>query len=123
RRRFADLANQSVANFLQAKDLKAYVMANGQSAWWVSDSGPQSRISFKWPHYVGSRQIQGVSAKRNIRWHFGISTSFRAVPFHHVRLKNRLIFTEGGNAPINSTARAHRLRRSFAKGWRNARWR
>lgn len=123
RRRFSDLANQAVANVLQAKNLKSYEMANKQFAWWVSASGPHNRISFKWPQYLGSRQIQGISTKRKIRWHFGISTSFRAVPFHHVRVKSRLIFTEDGHAPIDSTARAHRLRRSFAKGWRNARWR
>jgi TIR domain len=123
RRRFADLVNQAMADLLQSKNLQNYEMANRQLAWWVPATGPQSRISFKWPRYHGSRQIQGVSTKRNIRWHFGISTSFRAVPFYHIRLKSRLIFTEDGHTPITSTARAHRLRRSFAKGWRNARWR
>jgi hypothetical protein len=123
RRRFADLANQAIANLFRSRNLQSYEMANRQLAWWVSATGPQNRISFKWPRYSGSRQIQGLSAKRKIRWHFGISTSFRSVPFHHVRLKSRLIFTEDGHIPIESTARAHRLRRSFAKSWRNARWR
>jgi hypothetical protein len=58
-----------------------------------------------------------------VKWHFGISTFFRSVPFHHYRVKARLIFTEDGKTPIESAPRAHRLRRSFAKGWRNARWR
>ena len=61
--------------------------------------------------------------KRNVRWHFGVSVSFRSVPFHHFRVKSRLIFTQDGHDPLKSAARAHRLRRSFAKGWRNARWR
>ena len=123
RRRFSDLANQALANLLKAKGLQSYEMAARQLAWWVPAAGPQSRVSFRWPKFAGSRQIQGVSAKRKIHWHFGISTSFRSVPLNHVRLKSRLIFTEDGHSPVESTARAHRLRRSFAKGWRNARWR
>lgn len=45
------------------------------------------------------------------------------VPFAHVRVKGRLLFSEDGKNPLKSAARMHRLRRSFAKGWRNARWR
>ena len=77
RRRFAELTNQALATFFQAKGLKSHEMASRQLAWWVPVTGPQTRISFKWPQYSGSRQIQGVSGKRNIRWHFGVSTAFR----------------------------------------------
>jgi hypothetical protein len=34
-----------------------------------------------------------------------------------------LIFSEDGRKPFDDVLRMHRLRRSFAKGWRNARWR
>ena len=98
-------------------------MGTRQTAWWVTKAGPQGRIPFRWPAFAGSRQIQGISVKRNIRWHFGVTSSFRSVPMPHFRLKSRLIFTQDGTAPLDSSARAHRLRRSFAKGWRNARWR
>jgi len=123
RRRFAEIANQALARVLESKNLKSHEMGSRQIAWWVTSAGPQGRISFKWPEFSGSRQIQGISAKRNIRWHFGVSASFRSVPFYHFRLKSRLVFTQDGNVPLESAARAHRLRRSFAKGWRNARWR
>jgi hypothetical protein len=123
RRRFADILNQALEDVFKAKRLKSHEMGTRQLAWWVTADSPQGRISFKWPECVGSRQIQGASLKRNIRWHFGVSASFRSVPLHHFRLKSRLIFTQDGFAPLESTARAHRLRRSFAKGWRNARWR
>lgn len=123
RRRFTDLINQGVGSLLRTKNLNSHEMANRQLAWWVPATGPTTGVTFQWPHFSGRRQIQGLSTKRNIRWHFGISTSFRAVPFNHVRLKSRLIFTQDGQTPIESAARAHRLRRSFARGWRNARWR
>ena len=122
-KKFADIANQAFGNVLREKGLKSHEMASPQPAWWVPATGPQGRLSFKWPGISGSRQIQGTSTKRKVRWHFGISASFNGVPFHHVRLKSRLIFTQDGNNPIDSATRAHTLRRSFAKGWRNARWR
>ncbi len=122
-KKFADIANQAFGNVLRDKGLKSHEMASPQPAWWVPATGPQGRLSFKWPGISGSRQIQGTSTKRKVRWHFGISASFNGVPFHHIRLKSRLIFTQDGNNPIESAARAHTLRRSFAKGWRNARWR
>lgn len=123
RRRVADLSNQALADLLKAKGLNSYQMGNGQLAWWVTASAPQDRLLFRWPECIGRRQIQGISLKRNIRWHFGVSAFFRSVPFRHFRLKSRLIFTQDGHTPIESAARAHRLRRSFAKGWRNPRWR
>ncbi len=123
RRRFADLSNQALAEVFKAKGLGSYEMGTRQNAWWVTKAGPQGRLSFKWPGFAGSRQIQGISVKRNIRWHFGVTSSFRSVPMPHFRLKSRLVFTQDGAAPLDSAARAHRLRRSFAKGWRNARWR
>ena len=122
-KKFADIANQAFGNFLLAKGLKSYEMASHQPAWWVPATGPQGRLSFRWPGISGSRQLQGMSTKRKVRWHFGVSASFSGVPFPHFRLKNRLVFTQDGNTPLESTARSHTLRRSFAKGWRNARWR
>jgi hypothetical protein len=122
-KKFADIANQAFGNLLRDKGLKRHEMASPQPAWWVPATGPQGRLSFKWPGISGSRQIQGTSTKRGVRWHFGISPSFNGVPFHHIRLKSRLIFTQDGNNPLDSAVRAHALRRSFAKGWRNARWR
>lgn len=123
RRRFSDIANQSLATFFQSKGLASCEMGNRQLAWWVPANGPEGRVGFRWPGWVGSRQIQGISSKRKVRWHFGVSASFRSAPLRHFRLKSRLIFSEDGSTPLQSSSRAHRLRRSFAKGWRNARWR
>ncbi len=122
-KKFADIANRTFGNVLRDKGLKSHEMASPQPAWWVPATAPQGRVSFKWPGISGSRRIQGASAKRKVQWHFGISVSFSRVPFRHFRLKSRLIFTQDGKTPLDSPSRAHTLRRSFAKGWRNARWR
>jgi TIR domain len=123
RKVFADLANQGIGHVFKTKGLKAYEMSNRQTCWWLGKESPGGRIGFRWKNLNGSRQLQGFSSKRRVHWHFGISSSFRSVPLLHVRVKSRLIFTEDETTPLTSAARMHRLRRSFAKGWRNARWR
>ena len=87
------------------------------------DAAPTSKIAFRWGDLAGLRQIQGVSLKREMNWHFGVSVAARSAPIRHVRIISRLVFTEEGHKPFDDPARMHRLRRSFAKTWRNARWR
>lgn len=123
RRLFTDLANQALGLLFKMKGLNSYEMSNRQATWWVGKGAPNGRVGFRWANLTGSRQLQGTSVKRGIQWHFGVSTTFRSSPFGHVRVKGRLLFTEDGQNPLKSSARMHRLRRSFAKGWRNARWR
>ena len=123
RKLFTNLANQAIDRVLQSKGLTPYAMANKQICWWLGEGVPDGRIAFKWEKWKGSRQLQGFSSKRNVYWHFGVSMSFRSAPVLHVRVRPRLIFTEDKKTPLRSATRMHRLRRSFAKGWRNARWR
>src|SRR5208282_5228358 len=92
-----------------------------QTAWWVPlHVAPTGKVAFRWADISGLRQIQGVSAKRRMNWHFGVSVAARTAPFRHVRVIARLIFTEDGQKPFEDPAKMHRLRRSFAKAWRNA---
>jgi hypothetical protein len=123
RRLFTALANEALGVLFELKGLNRHLMSNRQINWWLGKGTPEGRIGFRWPEFNGSRQLQGHSAKRRVYWHFGVSTAFRSKPFTHVRIKARLLFTEDGKDPLKSAARMHRLRRSFAKSWRNARWR
>jgi hypothetical protein len=123
RRLFTTLANEALGLLFKGKGLHHYWMANRQSNCWLGKGSPDNRIRFNWPNQVGSRQLQRYSKKRKVFWHFGVSTAFRGRPFPHVGLKSHLIFTEDGIAPLKSSNRMHKLRRSFAKSWRNARWR
>jgi hypothetical protein len=121
---FSNLGRQGLENFFHKRGLNGYALANEQIAWWApSDLAPTGKISFSWPGLSGLRQIQGVSPKRNMHWHFGVTANARIGPTPHVRLKSRLVFTEDGKKPFDDPRRAHRLRRSFAKSWRNPRWR
>lgn len=123
RNKFSDLARQALEALFRAKGLKGYQLSGWQQAWWPPLDGAPMKVAFRWGDIAGLRQIQGVSAKRQMNWHFGVSVAARTAPFRHVRILSRLIFTEDGHKPFDDPAKMHRLRRSFAKTWRNPRWR
>lgn len=124
RNKFSDLARQALEGLFRSKGLKGYQMSGWQQAWWPPvDVAPTTKVAFRWGDIAGLRQIQGVSAKRQMNWHFGVSVAARTAPFRHVRILSRLIFTQDGQKPFDDPAKMHRLRRSFAKTWRNPRWR
>lgn len=123
RSHFSDLARRAMDGLFRARRLPSFELAGMRLAWWASGADtPKNKVSFNWGEFSGLRQIQGASAKRKIQWHYGVSTNARFLPIQHVRVIGRLIFTTDGITPLD-TVRMHRLRRSFAKGWRNARWR
>lgn len=123
RRLTTQLVNVALGNYLKLRGLGVYLMANRHEAFWASRTVPSGRIAFSWRHFSGSRQLQGRSLKRGVSWHFAVSPSFQTFPCRHIRVLSRLIFTTDGSEPITGSRRMHQLRRSFAKSWRNARWR
>jgi hypothetical protein len=124
RNQFSNLARQALERRFRERGLSGYALSDRQTAWWAPvDTGPTNKVSFRWADISGLRQIQGVSVKRRMNWHFGVSVAARTGPIRHVRVIGRLIFTTDGQTPFKDPGRMHRLRRSFAKSWRNARWR
>ena len=124
RRQLSDLANQAFENFLRGRGLTPYEGSRGRITWWGNiKTVPKTQIRYGLNQQTGRRQIIGVSDKRNVHWHYGISVQVRTAPVRHARLSARIIFTENGLDAIGDPKRMHRLRRSFAKSWRNARWR
>src|ERR1700682_2596466 len=124
RNQVADLANQAFEQFLKSRGLKSYEGSSRRSAWWADiRTIPKTKIAFNWPNWAGRRQIIGVSGKRGIHWHYAITGHFRTAPVRHIRLSARLIFSNNGLDALDDVKRMHRLRRSFAKSWRNPRWR
>ena len=117
----ASLLNGSIEMFLKEKGLAEYEMSSGKARW-VPEGGPSGLVPFEWGEWAGRRQLQGESGVRKVRWHFGVSPRVRLHP-PHVRFAMRLIFTSDGQTPLGDEKRMHRLRRSFAKSWRNDRWR
>lgn len=123
-RHFSDLGNQAFDLYMQRLGMSALANQKGRRTWWADIRlAPKTKVSFHWKHVVGSRQIMGQSEKRNVFWHYGLSAQTRDYPKPHIRLSPRLLFSTNGMDLIDDPKKAHRLRRSFAASWRNARWR
>jgi hypothetical protein len=120
----SDLGNQAFDLYMQKRGLAFFEDAKGRRSWWGDiKSAPKTKVAFAWKKLHGSRQIMGQSEKRNVFWHYAMSGQVRDTPKHHFRVSARLIFSTNGLDAIDDAKKMHRLRRSFAKGWRNARWR
>ena len=127
RAKFTDVARQSLDAFFQAKGLQSFEVASGRSrlAWWpTAGRATVKKLRFAWPDGPsGLRQIVGHSMKRGFYWHYGVSCWARTAPVRHIRVAGRVVFTSDGANPLGDAKRLHRLRRSFCKSWRNAKWR
>ena len=122
---FGNLIRQAMEFALESRSLTSYEMAGEQQAWWGEvDAVPSGQIAFSWEGGLsGRRQIIGYSEKRSLHWHYGITLKPRVLPFPHVQLVSRVVFTEDGHLPVDNLKRMHLLRRSFTRSWRNAKWR
>lgn len=124
RRHFSDLGNQAFDLSMHRMEMSALVNSRGRRTWWADiRRAPKTKVSFDWKHAKGSRQIMGQSEKRRVFWHYGLNAQVRDFPKPHLRLAPRLLFSTNGMDVIDDPKKAHRLRRSFAASWRNARWR
>tara|TARA_R110001599_G_scaffold2195_1_gene11675 strand:- start:1841 stop:3265 length:1425 start_codon:yes stop_codon:yes gene_type:complete len=120
-----NLVRQAMELRLTERGLSSFDMSSFAKAWWPTvDVAPVKRIGFDFGGGLkGSRQITGYSEKRKLFWHYGVTPTPRLFPVPHIRLVGRIIFSEDGSNPLDDAKTMHRYRRSFARGWRNAKWR
>lgn len=124
KRMYTDLGSQAFDRFCQARGLKGATGSGKRISWWGDiKTAPPGQVRFDWGFRRGSRQVVGQSGKRGVHWHYALNAELRASPLWHLRLSPRLVFSQNGMDAIDDVKRSHSLRRSFAKGWRNARWR
>ena len=69
------------------------------------------------------RRLVGRSETRQIYWHFAVSGTVSIANPRHFALRPHVVFTQDGKTPLESKARAARLRKGFCKNWWNDRWR
>lgn len=121
----ADLTRQAWERYCKSKGLLAAELANGRLCWYLPTGG-SSQVAVPYTDLDGTKRkkkLVGRSEKYQVYWHCAVE----AFPFigHSSRLTFVLhvVFTEDGRAPLASTSRAHRLRRSFCKNWWQWQWR
>lgn len=118
------LLHQAWEQFARSQGLLLYEFAHG-SAWFV----PLDLIEGNFATFQDEngnrrrRRLVGRSKKRGVYWHFAVSGKVNISDPQHLLLRTHVVFTQDGKTPLASSARAHRLRKSFCKNWWNARWR
>lgn len=121
---YTDIGSQAFERYCVKRGLKAYQGSGKRISWWADiKSAPLDIVKFDWGFRTGARKIIGHSDKRSVHWHYAINVHLRTAPLQHLRIAARLVFSENGMDAIEDKRRSHTLRRSLAKGWRNARWR
>lgn len=124
RNMYADIGSQAFDRYCIGRGLQGYLGSARRLSWWGDiKTAPLDKVKFDWGYRRGARQIIGHSEKRRVHWHYAINVQLRTNPMRHLRIAARLVFSENGLDAIKDKRRAHSLRRSLAKGWRNARWR
>lgn len=124
RRMYTDLGTQAFDKYCSARGLKSYMGAGRRLSWWGDiKTAPLDKVKFDWGYRQGRRNIIGHSEVRGVHWHYAMNVQLRTAPCQHLRIAARLVFSQNGMDAIDDSRRAHTLRRSLAKGWRNARWR
>jgi hypothetical protein len=67
--------------------------------------------------------LVGRSEKRKVNWHLGLVSRFSVAEDCVLRLRLRVVFTEGESFELVAQERMRDLRRRFCKNWWNDRWR
>jgi hypothetical protein len=125
RRIVVDLVRQAWERFCKSRGLVAATLSSGRLCWYW----PLPESSLAATSYVDldgatrKKQLVGRSEKRKVYWHYAVEafTVFGDRP--RLVLVSHVVFTEDGNTPLESAARAHQLRRSFCKNWWQWQWR
>ena len=124
RRAIAALVNRSADKYFAARGLRPHQASGPRPIWWIAlKDAPFRQVRFRWKGYSGSRQLQGISKKRGLHWHYGMSVAYRGYPPSHLELRAHVVLTTNGIDVVPATKRSHRARVSLSKAWRNARWR
>lgn len=118
-----NLLRQAWEKFAEDRGLLPYQFANS-TGWYV----PLDLIDGNKVGYVdgtGKRRkkwLVGYSKKRQVNWHFAVTAYATLGDDPHFVFRPQVVFTTDGRTPLDSKAKAARLRRSFCKNWWNDRW-
>ena len=118
------LLRQAWEHFMRSQGLLLCEFAHG-SAWFIPlDLIEGNIVAFQ--DEKGKRRrrrLVGRSERRGVYWHFAVSGKVSLADPQHITLRPHVVFTQDGRTPLDSKARAARLRKSFCKNWWNDRWR
>ncbi len=127
RKRVANLVRQAWELAMEARGLGSHEQAGGRRVFFVTPEltkGRGERVAF---NDVDGRQrrkaLNGRSEKRKANWCYAVGMVPAFDKPWRIELRSTIVFTDDDGKPLESVARAHRLRMSFCRSWWNDRWR
>lgn len=127
RKRVANLVRQAWELTMEAKGLGSHDQSGGRRVFFVTPEltkGLGERVAFIDVDGKQRRKaLNGRSEKRKANWCYAVGMVPAFDKPWRIELRSTIVFTDDDGKPLDSTARAHRLRMSFCRSWWNDRWR
>jgi hypothetical protein len=127
RKRVANLVRQAWELTMEAKGLGSHEQSGGRRVFFVTPEltkGRGERVAFMDVDGKQRRKaLNGRSEKRKANWCYAVGMVPGFDKPWRIELRSTIVFTDDDGKPLDSVARAHRLRMSFCRSWWNDRWR
>lgn len=127
RKRVANLVRQAWELTMEAKGLGVYEQSGGRKVFYVTPpltKGRGEKIAFLDVDGRKRRKaLNGRSERKKANWCYAVGMVPQFDEPWRIELRSTIVFTDDDGKPLDTPARAHRLRMSFCRSWWNDRWR
>lgn len=127
RKRVANLVRQSWELTMEAKGLGVHEQSGGRKVFYVTPAltkGRGEKIAFLDVDGRKRRKaLNGRSERKKANWCYAVGMVPQFDEPWRIELRSTIVFTDDDGKPLDTPARAHRLRMSFCRSWWNDRWR
>jgi hypothetical protein len=127
RKRVANLVRQAWELAMEAKGFGIHMQSGGRKVFYVTPEltdGRGEKVSFIDVDGRKRRKgLNGRSEKRKANWAYAVGMVPNFDDPWRVELRSTIVFSGDDGKPMDSPARAQRLRMSFCRSWWNDRWR
>ena len=127
RKRVANLVRQAWELAMEAKGFGIHEQSGGRKVFYVTPKLTGGRGEYVSFVDVDGRKrrkaLNGRSEKKKANWAYAVGMVPAFDDPWRIELRSTIVFTDDEGKPMNSAARAQRLRMSFCRSWWNDRWR
>lgn len=127
RKRVANLVRQAWELTMEAKGLGVHEQSGGRKVFYVTPEltkGRGEKVSFLDVDGRKRRKgLNGRSERKKANWCYAVGMVPQFDEPWRIELRSTIVFTDDDGMPLDTPARAHRLRMSFCRSWWNDRWR
>lgn len=127
RKRVANLVRQAWELALEAKGFGVHEQSGGRKVFYVTPQltkGRGQKVLFI--DVDGSKRRRGLNGRseaKKANWCYAVGMVPQFDKPWRIELRPTIVFTDDDGKPLDTPARAHRLRMSFCRSWWNDRWR